>query len=153
MVRVMPTKFFESFLQLYRITTTIAFPAFCPYTVRCCSLNRGEFMIESLLDFISLSAMYSIYGGLFLMFIHLLWIWKIEIQYISSNHTVSEETFFSIGFYKTPVNNHTNYIISWMIKCIRRKISSSSDEDGALFVSESNSAYSQKYWRLSLNEC
>lgn len=91
-------------------------------------------MIESLLDFTSLSAMYSIYGGLFLVLMHLMWIWQVEIQYTSSTRTISEESFFSIPITKTPVNHQINFMISWMIKYIRRKISSSNNENDPVYL-------------------
>jgi hypothetical protein len=86
-------------------------------------------MFETQLDLTHLSAMYSVYGGLFLILLRMIWLWNIEYQFCASNQTFKEKCFFvSFHYYKAATQSF-NPIITWILRYIRKKISSSRDED------------------------
>lgn len=87
-------------------------------------------MFESLSDISNLPEMYAIYCSLFFVIIHLVWIWHVEIQFISSNQNLDKKTFFTVNHYRTSACAPLNHPIIWITKYIRKKLSSSDDEDG-----------------------
>lgn len=86
-------------------------------------------MLDTLMDFISLSALYSLYGSIFLVILNFLWIWNVEYQFITSAESFSNESYKELGRYYNHLNPVNNNVINWIIKYIRRKVCSSDDED------------------------
>lgn len=91
-------------------------------------------MFEPELDLTSLSAIYSVYGGLFLILIRMIWIWNIEYQFTASNQTFEDKCLFVSGLYYKAAKQSFNNIITWILRYIRKKISSSNDEDSIDFL-------------------
>ncbi|WP_019155655.1 hypothetical protein [Robertmurraya massiliosenegalensis] len=90
-------------------------------------------MLESLFDFISLSALYTMYAGLFLVLLNLVWIWNIEYQFTASHQIDSEGSLLPISDYYKKTNRTYNYIVIWVMQYIRKKTSSPDEDDRYAF--------------------
>lgn len=86
-------------------------------------------MMEFLLDFSNLPEFYTVYGSICLAIIHLIWIWNIEIKFISSNSTFQEKNYQTSPVQTKNREWQINDIISWITKFIRNKLNSLDDED------------------------
>ncbi|MGG0719383.1 hypothetical protein ABE096_17535 [Robertmurraya massiliosenegalensis] len=91
-------------------------------------------MLESLFDFISLSALYTMYAGLFLVLLNLVWIWNIEYQFTASHQLDPEGSLLPISDYFRKTNRTFNYIVIWVMQYIRKK-TGSPDEDDSYAIS------------------
>lgn len=91
-------------------------------------------MFDPELDLTSLSTIYSVYAGLFLILIRMVWIWNVEYQFTTSNQTFEDKCFFVSGHYYKTAKKSFNSIITWILRYIRKKISSSNDEDSIDFL-------------------
>lgn len=85
-------------------------------------------MLESLFDFISLSALYTMYAGLFLVLLNLVWIWNMEYQFISSQQLDKERGTLPPGNILNNTQPTYNYIVIWVMEYIRKK-TGTPDED------------------------
>lgn len=87
-------------------------------------------MFEFLLDINHLPELYTLYSSVSLTIMNLIWLWNIEIEFLSSNRTFEEKAHFPISHQNINKESRQNYNITWIAKCIRRKLNSPDDEDG-----------------------
>ncbi|WP_137744803.1 hypothetical protein [Robertmurraya siralis] len=96
-------------------------------------------MLESLFDFISLSALYTMYAGLFLILLDLIWIWNIEYQFIASHQLDNEHGLLPVDTHFFNANPSFHYILIWVMRYIRKKTGAPDEDDShaiSLFIAD-----------------
>lgn len=92
-------------------------------------------MFESLFDVTSISAIYTLYGSVLIaLALKYFWNLHIEIAFVDSISTTTEISFQAGCLSNRENNNLLSFIIVWITKRIRKKISSNDDEDNIVYL-------------------